>query len=315
MCQNDRRESALLFQGCLFHTTLASRILLWYTGAVTRTLQRIGLVAISREIRPPLDQFVAGERVCWGDSVLGALEAREHLVALAEVLPGPVNAALGAQALVIRYGVEALISLGSAGALAPHLSPGDTVVIRRAVVHDAGLFLGQRFQPSGVHVRDRQGRIGVRQGFDADPVLVALAEAAAHDVGGVVHTGSVVTGNQAVFSEVRQSWLRHEFDALVVDMETAAVAQVANGFDLPWVAVRTVSDNAGRDLTLDHTRVQASLDDQRPALLRRASLWAYLISHPRILRRLLKIDRGLDLAARRSAEVVRVMLERTGWES
>ncbi len=267
-------------------------------------------MAVRREIRPLLDRLADGERARWGDTVLRDGLIAGRTVALAEVLPGPVNAALGAQALIARYGVSALISFGSAGALVPNLVPGDLVIARRAIAHDAGYFLAQRYEPSGVLGYDRRGRIGSRRGFDADPELVSLARGAAKSIGGRLHTGTVVTGNQVVLSEARARWLRQTFGALVVEMETAAVAQVAVAHGLPWVAVRAVSDDAGEDLILDLARLRPNLEGSRPAWRLQIVRWSYLLGHPRILRRLRRLRRGLDLAGCRSAQVVGVMLQR-----
>jgi adenosylhomocysteine nucleosidase len=277
---------------------------------VNAQVRRLGLIAVQREALPLLGKLQEEEHAHWGDIVLRAGAIQGCPVALAEVLPGPVNAALGAQALVVQHGVEALICFGSAGAVGPNLRPGDLVIARRAVAHDAGVFLGQRYEPSGLMGRDERGRVGHRRGFDADPALVTLALSAAQSIGGAVCAGTVATGNQVVFSAGRKRWLHQTFGALVVEMETAAVAQVAAAYGLPWVAVRSVSDDAGEELTLDYSRLGACLDDSRPAWRRWMGRWSYLVSRPQVLRRLHRLQLGLDVAARRSAQVVEVMLQR-----
>jgi adenosylhomocysteine nucleosidase len=163
-------------------------------------LGQIGLVAVHRELRPLLEVVE-----CQGQEQHAGMIFRTGLVgrrpvALAEVLIGPVNAALGAQALVLRHGVSGLVSFGSAGALQCRLSAGDLVIASRVMAHDAGLFLGHAFDPSGVMGRDVQGRIGYRRAFEADAGWVARAQSAAQRLDiQAVHTGTVVTGNQAIF--------------------------------------------------------------------------------------------------------------------
>ena len=297
-------------EGLKLPRLLARMLALWYTPTMAEKLRRIGLVAVRQEILPLLDWLAEGERVRWGETVLREGLIAGRTVALAEVLPGPVNAAVGTQALVAKYGVSALISFGSAGALVPNLAPGDLVIARRAVAHDAGYFLAQRYEPSGVLGYDRRGRVGYRRGFDADPDLVSLARGATQSIGGRLYTGTVVTGNQVVLSSARARWLRQTFGALVVEMETAAVAQVAVAHRLPWVAIRAVSDDAGEDLILDLARLRPNLEDGRPTWRLGIVRWSYLLGHPKILRRLLRLQRGLDLAGRRSAQAVHVMLQR-----
>jgi adenosylhomocysteine nucleosidase len=272
-------------------------------------LNRIGLVAVRQEIVPLLGVLQPEGQEGFGEAILhhGSIGGRP--VALAEVLVGPVHAALGAQALIARCGVACLISFGSAGALEGSLQPGALVIAQRAVAHDAGVFLGHRFQPSGIMGRDGRGRIGLRRGFEADPDLVALGRSAAHKLGTPVHTGTIVTGNQAIFSTARKRWLRQTFGALVVEMETAAVAQTAMAHELPWVAVRSVSDTADDHLVLDFGRLQFYLDGGRPAWQQQASRWSYLLTHPTARRRLRRLRGGLAQAAGQASRLVEAMLQ------
>jgi hypothetical protein len=157
--------------------------------------------------------------------------------------------------------------------------------------------------------RDGCGRIGLRRAFEADPDLVILGRSAAHRLGTPVHVGTVVTGNQAIFSTSRKRWLRQTFGAQVVEMETAAVAQTAIAHELPWVAVRAVSDTADDDLVLDFGRLKFYVDGGRPAWQQHASRWFYLLTHPTARRRLRRLRRGLALAAGEASRLVVAMLQ------
>jgi adenosylhomocysteine nucleosidase len=279
-----------------------------HKGLHMHEIGRIGLVAVHRESLPLRSALRAEQRQRWGEAILHVGWLAGRSVALAEVLPGPVNAALGAQALIVCCGVGGLVSLGSAGALDPTLSPGDLVVARRAVSHDAGLFLGQRFEPAGVMGRDRRGRVGHRRAFVADPGLVASAMEAAHLLGLAARAGTVVSGNQVICSTARKRWLRQTFDALAVDMEVAAVAQVAVAHELPWVGVRAVSDAADDDLILDFGRLHLVLDDDRPAWRQHVARAFYLLTRPATHRRVRRLQRGLALASEQAALLVEAML-------
>jgi adenosylhomocysteine nucleosidase len=215
---------------------------------------------------------------------------------------------LGAQALIARHGAHCLIGFGSAGALDPSLLPGDLVVGQRAFAHDSGSFLGKRFEPMGVIGRDEIGRVGYRRSFEADPGLVALAADAARSLEQQAYIGAIVSGNQVVFSSARRRWLRHTFGALAVEMETAAVAQVAVAHRLPWVAVRAISDEASDELVLDYSRLRRYLGEDLSEWRHQLRSWGYLIAHPRALRRLRRLHKGLALAADQAAHLVRAML-------
>jgi adenosylhomocysteine nucleosidase len=118
-----------------------------------------------------------------------------------------------------------------------------------------------------------------------------------------------VTGNQVVFSSARRRWLRHTFGALAVEMETAAVAQVAVAHRLPWVAVRAISDGAGDELILDYSRLRRYLDEDLPEWRHRLRSWWYLFAHPHALRQLRRLHKGLALASDQAACLVQAMLQ------
>jgi adenosylhomocysteine nucleosidase len=65
--------------------------------------------------------------------------------------------------------------------------------------------------------------------------------------------GAVLTGDQFVACERARERLFAEHRALAVEMEGAAIAQVAEAFTLPWLVVRAVSDLAGSDSARDFT--------------------------------------------------------------
>jgi adenosylhomocysteine nucleosidase len=269
----------------------------------------VGLVAISREICPLLDSLPEPVADRWGETTLYQATLAGRPVALAEVLPGPVNGALGAQALIARFHVNALISFGSAGALDPSLKPGDLIIAQRAIAHDAGAFVGSHFDATGIMGRDGSGRVGFRHHFEANPYVVSLATRTARSLGMTARTGTVVTGNQVILASARNRYLRHKFGADVVEMETAAIAQVAVAHGLPWGAVRAVSDTASDEYILDYGRLRVYLDDGRPAWRQQLARLFYLASHPTARKRLSRLRQGLALASSQAADLVAAMLE------
>jgi adenosylhomocysteine nucleosidase len=288
---------------------VAFLLLLWYNGHVMGAFGPFGLVALEQEMGLLLDGLEAHTSEQLGEVILHAGWLGGRQVALAGVPVGPVNAALGAQALIIRHGVRSLIGLGSAGALDPNLGLGALVIARQAVPHDAGVFHAQRFLPSGAMGRDEGGRLGYRRALQADVELVDWALSASRSLDPPVYAGTVVSGNQVICSTARKRWLRETFGALAVEMETAAVAQVAVAHRVPWVAVRAISDMASDRVYLDYERLAMYLDDGRPAWRRQASRWFYLASQPAAWRYLLRLQKGLALASRRSAQLVETMLK------
>ena len=57
--------------------------------------------------------------------------------------------------------------------------------------------------------------------------------------------GTGVSGNSFIDSKEKRLWLQENFNAMVTDMESAAVAQVCAVNGLPFIIFRSASDLAG----------------------------------------------------------------------
>lgn len=75
--------------------------------------------------------------------------------------------------------------------------------------------------------------------------------AVAQDAGLVARVGTVVSSGTVVWQAEEKRRLRRLTDATGLDMESAAVAAVAQEGGLPMAIVRTVSDLVDEDLPLD----------------------------------------------------------------
>ena len=73
----------------------------------------------------------------------------------------------------------------------------------------------------------------------------------AQDAGLVARVGTIVSSGTVVWQAQEKHRLRHLTDATGLDMESAAVAAVAQERGVPMAIVRTVSDLVDEDLPLD----------------------------------------------------------------
>ncbi|HEX2645743.1 MAG TPA: 5'-methylthioadenosine/S-adenosylhomocysteine nucleosidase [Candidatus Dormibacteraeota bacterium] len=160
---------------------------------------------------------------------------------------GKVAAALAAQFTRDAFKPRGMISIGLAGAARDESARGHVVIATGAVQHD-------------MDGRPLTGKRGVIPGlgmstFAADgPMMEKLTIAAKRAVENprVVRTGLVMTGDQIVTSRAVRDALARDFpEGACIDMETAAVAQVAHQNGLPWGAVRVVSDSADEAFNLE----------------------------------------------------------------
>ena len=83
-----------------------------------------------------------------------------------------------------------------------------------------------------------------------------------------VHEGLIVSGDRFVSTQAESDALRSALpDALAVEMEGAAVAQVCADFGVPLAVVRTISDRADDHAALDFNRFVAEVTSRYSARL------------------------------------------------
>ncbi|MBR6728331.1 MAG: 5'-methylthioadenosine/adenosylhomocysteine nucleosidase [Clostridia bacterium] len=162
----------------------------------------------------------------------GLLEGTPAVVATCGV--GKVAAAMCAEAMLLRFGVTALLNTGVAGGLAEGLCVCDAVVADFVVQHDmdttaigdpAGLI-------SGLNIVK----------IPADKALADTLAAAcrAQDVHTLV--GTVASGDLFVAKQSDKDRIKALFDAAACEMEGAAIGQVAYTNGVPFAVLRTISD-------------------------------------------------------------------------
>lgn len=234
-------------------------------GEATALLKSISVEAITERIQTRFYQ--------------GRLAGRP--VILAAVGPGKVQTAAVTQHLIDQYKVSLMMSCGSAGALAPALQVGDVVLADRVTLHDFGLYVKNGFQHLGFYDHAHPDGLHYHRALPVDATLLAVAQQAATIIAWPettpkIETGCLVSGAQVIADGVKKQWLRDTFNALAVDMESGAMAQVAFLNDVPWLAVRAVSDSA--DATIDFGQLDfITYSDEPGSILTRLQKVARLV--------------------------------------
>jgi adenosylhomocysteine nucleosidase len=102
---------------------------------------------------------------------------------------------------------------------------------------------------------------------------VARGAARARGPAHTVHRGLIVSGDRFVATAVESAALRERIpDALAVEMEGAAVAQVCHAFGTPLAVVRSISDRADDNAHVDFPRFLAEVAGPLGLALARQSL-------------------------------------------
>jgi adenosylhomocysteine nucleosidase len=195
----------------------------------------------------------ASSKVGGRDYQIGRLGAQEVVLATSGF--GKVAAASTVTTMLDRFDPAAILFTGVAGALDPGVKRGAVVVADDLIQHD---FDASPIVPRFVIPSLQVDRI------PTDPAWTKrlAAATASSSPGAAVHRGLVLSGDQFISSNAARSELRSLFpDALAVEMEGAAVAQVCAERKVPFAVVRVISDtaddHAGADF-LDFVEHQAA---------------------------------------------------------
>lgn len=246
----------------------------------------IGIICALPEERALLSEWLSGAEaglVAGKPMMRGRLD--EQPVVVTESGCGKVAAAVQAALLIDRYDCRALVVSGVAGGLAPELAIADIVIADRLIQHDYGHMTEaglRRFRPGEPPVGDRRHDIvfsvdanllqrleGALRGVSFDLPADLARQGHRQDQHVRLAFGPVLSGDQFINSETVREQLHKDFGALAVEMEGAAVAQVAAMSNLPTVVVRSLSDLAGRDSHLDFGQFIAAVAPMAAIVVRR----------------------------------------------
>ena len=166
---------------------------------------------------------------------------------------GKVNAALAAESL-IAAGADVLVNIGVAGALAPDLKGGDVVICTETAYHD--VWCGEPNLPGQVQ--------GLPPRFAGDGRMLSVAEGLLPPA----RRGLCVSGDRFITDPSDLAALRKSFpDALCVEMEAAAAAQVCHLRGIPFLAVKIISDS-GDERSESYARFWETLAERAFALVK-----------------------------------------------
>ena len=182
---------------------------------------------------------------------------------------GKVAAATTVTTLIHRFDVEGVVMTGVAGGLAESVQVGDAVVARAFVQHDldaSPLFPRHEVPLYGLSRFGVDERLSdslaqaVQEALAQPDWLAAMGELMARtghpaERAPKLHQGLVASGDRFVSSAAESRALRAELpDALAVEMEGAAMAQVCHDHGVPFAGVRLVSDRADDAAHVDFMR-------------------------------------------------------------
>jgi adenosylhomocysteine nucleosidase len=176
------------------------------------------------------------------------------------------SAAVAAANALIDAGVSSLMSFGMAGALDPALEPGSVVLPRELILGDS-----RRFEADAAWCERVAGELSPLR---------------------TVTQGMLLTADTAVDTPAHKAEAFRDTGASAVDMESAAVAEVAAQHRLPFIAVRVIVDTAADKLP------QAVVAASRAGKVRLGRLVAGLVTAPGEIASLIRLAQRYRIAMR-----------------
>jgi adenosylhomocysteine nucleosidase len=206
----------------------------------------IGIItAMSEELEPMLSHMELENTVEKAKMSFhsGILFGRKVVAVVSGI--GKVNAGICAQILIDDFHVNNIINIGIAGGTGENVLPGDIVVADDLVQHDMdttafGDALGQvpRVDTFAFPCSDRLIKKAIK----------ACSCIKEHNC----FVGRIVTGDQFINHPDKLKWLSENFGALACEMEGGSIAQVCYLNDVPFVVIRSISDNGNIGIHMDY---------------------------------------------------------------
>lgn len=174
---------------------------------------------------------------------------------------GKVASGICAQTLILQYGVDKVINTGVAGTLCDELGIKDVAIARDVVQHDMdvtalGLPLGQI--PS----------LDVCK-IPCEPNLISALEQAVREQGCNYRVGTIASGDMFLHTTERKQFIVDNFGAIAGEMEGASIGQVCYLNHVPFVVLRTISDDASGHAPASFERFATEAAELACAIVRR----------------------------------------------
>ncbi|MDH3460044.1 MAG: 5'-methylthioadenosine/adenosylhomocysteine nucleosidase [Burkholderiaceae bacterium] len=221
--------------------------------------------AMHEELRALLPQLQDARRVSRAGREFHSGQMYGHPVVLVLSGVGKVSAATTVALLASEFKPYALLFTGVAGGLGAGVCVGDVVLARELLQHDMDAsplfpryevpFTGRSRFPADTALSDTVAA-ATTQCLDHPPSELSAAHLAEFGITQPrLHEGMVISGDRFIATSDDSAALQYALpDALAVEMEGAAVAQVCADIGLPFALLRVISDRADDSAHIDFPR-------------------------------------------------------------
>lgn len=156
---------------------------------------------------------------------------------LVECGVGKVNSSRTTQILIDKFEIEYIINVGSAATASDELAIGDIVIGKTLVQHDFDI-------TAFGHKKGYISNVG--ENVESDKTLVEKFEAVINKMENrdyKIKIGTIASGDIFCTEVSMKKKINLKFNADAIEMEGAAIAQVCYLDKIPFIIVRSISDN------------------------------------------------------------------------
>ena len=204
-------------------------------------ISRIGIIAaMDEELDLLRKQVKVLDRVENSGIIFYIAELGDLSIVIVQSGIGKTQASMATTLLYMHFKVDAIYNTGTAGGLAEAVSVGDVVIADNLSYFDVdvtafGYSLGQvPKQP---------------ECYTSSLNLLHSAKSQAQELSSscdyTAHFGQIISGDSFISDMKRKNKICENFsDAIALDMESAAIAQVCTHLKIPFLIIRSISDKA-----------------------------------------------------------------------
>jgi adenosylhomocysteine nucleosidase len=169
---------------------------------------------------------------------------------------GKVAAAITATTLINKFGVDKIIFTGVAGGIAHNINIGDIVIGKKFYQHDmdSSPMIPKYEIPLLKSSYIETNKDEITKAYDAAEKTIINNLASLFSAKELLEfninqpkviIGDIASGDEFVSNDTTRNRILNDLPSVIcVEMEGAAVAQVCNDFNIPFVVIRTISDAA-----------------------------------------------------------------------
>lgn len=197
------------------------------------SMNKIGLIfAMKEELEESLKKMTFKEEHRVYDLIIYECEIYNKKCFLIESGIGKVNSARATQVLIDSMKVDCIINVGVAGSISKKVKKCDVVIAKDLVQHDYDL----------TSFDYEKGVIpNVGKFIKCDEDLLKLSKKISTSSN--VFWGTIASGDIFVSENKMGEKINSKFNALCVEMEGAAIAQVCYLCKIPFIVIRAISDS------------------------------------------------------------------------